>query len=641
MTIFKDNAPLYAGTGFRVAPVSPEQKHPCIADWQHGATNNPETVQRWVDQFPNHNIGAVTGEYQDGVLIVLDMDVKRPPINGIDTLQRWEILNGPLPKTLTAFTPSGGKHLFYKAHRTGLKHHSPTKGPASGVDVQADGAFVMLPPSTVGGKTYRFLNPDCPVAVATDAVYRFIDYVVSIDGSNSTRPTVTAPDPAENAIMQHELKPVLDALYTIPCERLSYEDWIHIGSALYNSGATVDVWAEWSQTDPDRYIEGECERKWATFAASRLNWNAGTIFKLAKKYGYRGSNGSTDDNSPRLVCAKDIQYEPPRWCLSPYFQRGKGTLIQGDNGSGKTAFMMGIIANVTTGRPLLGMPVATPGDALILSVEDDLPVLRGRLEANGADLSRCHFMANAAGLTFNDPSIEAAVQATGARLVLFDPFQAFLGAKVDMSQSNETRPELAKLFAMCDRNDCACVIIAHMAKGKMDRTPVNRALGSVDIPAAMRSILELTDNPNHPGEKVMVHVKCSNAPKGPSIAYSIGDRGGVNWVGTSPITADDLTTMNRRKEKGIPYETDPMVSVFKKLVELRPSGGFWSYNDVKAEGAKLLGHPPFDSVGDLRKRLDNGLARELQMRENIIVLHGQVARGNVRGLTIEAGTARS
>ena len=38
----------------------------------------------------------------------------------------------------------------------------------------------------------------------------------------------------------------------------------------------------------------------------------------------------------KLVKASEIPYEPPRWSIAPYFQRGKGTLIQGDNGSGKS-----------------------------------------------------------------------------------------------------------------------------------------------------------------------------------------------------------------------------------------------------------------------------------------------------------------
>ena len=95
---------------------------------------------------------------------------------------------------------------------------------------------------------------------------------------------------------------------------------------------------------------------------------------------------------PLLVRASDVPYEPPRWLIRPYLQKGKGTLIQADNGTGKTAFVCAIAAHVSTGKPLLGISVTTPGNVLLLSVEDDLPVLRGRIEASGGDLDKCHFV---------------------------------------------------------------------------------------------------------------------------------------------------------------------------------------------------------------------------------------------------------
>ena len=272
-----------------------------------------------------------------------------------------------------------------------------------------------------------------------------------------------------------------------------------------------------------------------------------------------------------------------------------------------------------------------------LSVEDDLPILRGRIEADGGDLTKMHFMTNAAGLTFTSAEIEEAVKQVNAKMVIFDPIQAFMGAGVDMFRANETRPELAKLFEMCDRNDCSCAIISHMGKAG-DKSPVNRSLGSVDIPASMRSILELTINPDNEGECIMVHVKCSNAPKGQSIAYTIGERGGVHWVGFSDMTVEDLAVINRRKErkeKGIPYENEPLVQVFNQLVTDKPGGGFWSYADLKSEGAKILGYEPFSGVGDLRKRLDEGLTRELQARDGLIVTHSQRGAHNIRGIRIE------
>lgn len=340
------------------------------------------------------------------------------------------------------------------------------------------------------------------------------------------------------------------------------------------------------------------------------------------------------NHTPTLIRASEIPYEPPRWTIAPYFQRGKGTLVQGDNGSGKTAFMCAISAHITTGAPLLDIPISTPGDVLILSVEDDLPVLRGRIEADGGDLSKCHFMTNAAGLTFNSPEVEAAIKEINAKMVIFDPFQAFLGAKVDMFRSNETRPELARLFDMCERNDCSCVIIAHMGKSGGDRSPVNRSLGSVDIPASMRSILQLARNPDNEEECIMVHVKCSNAPKGRSIAYTIGDRGGVHWNGYSSMTAADLTAVVKRKEKGIPYDREPLVQVFNQLIAEKPGGGFWSYDDVRSIGAKLLGFPPFYSTNDLKLKLAGPLLRELQEKDGLIVTCGHKQKG-VRGIRIE------
>lgn len=364
--------------------------------------------------------------------------------------------------------------------------------------------------------------------------------------------------------------------------------------------------------------------------------NAGGGYALGWDGSPEGKSPAAEKSKPRLVRACDVPYEPPRWSIAPYFQRGKGTLIQGDNGTGKTAFMCAIAAHVTTGNPLLDIPVSAPGDVVILSVEDDLPILRGRIEASGGDLTKCHFMTNAAGLRFTSPEIEEAIKEVSAKMIVFDPIQAFMGAKVDMFRPNETRPELAKLFEACDRNDCSCAIISHTGKAG-DKSPVNRALGSVDIPAAMRSVMELTVNPDDPDECVMVHVKCSNAPKGRSIAYTIGARGGVHWVGYSPMTVEDLIVV-RKKEKNksvIHYENEPLVRVFNQLITDRPGGGFWSYSDLKRIGAEILGFPPYIDLTDLRQKLDNGLSRELQERDGLIVTHSEKGAHNIRGIRIE------
>ena len=101
------------------------------------------------------------------------------------------------------------------------------------------------------------------------------------------------------------------------------------------------------------------------------------------------------------------------------------------------------------------------------------------------------------------------------------------------------------------------------------------------------------------------------------------------------MTADDLTTVVRRKEKGVPYENEPLVQVFNQLVTDRPGGGFWSYADLKSEGAKILGFPPYNDLNDLRTRLDSGLSRELQQKDGLIVTYSAKGKNNTRGIRIE------
>lgn len=338
--------------------------------------------------------------------------------------------------------------------------------------------------------------------------------------------------------------------------------------------------------------------------------------------------------NPAVSCAADVPYEEPKWTIAPYFQRGKGTLIQGDSGSGKTAFVCAVAAHVSTGKPLLNSTIETPGNVLVLSVEDDQPILRGRIEASGGDLTKIFFHNNPAGLTFTSPEIWSIVKQYQIKLIIFDPFQAFLGSGIDMFRANETRPVLARLFELCDQEDCAVIIVAHTSKSS-DKSAVNRSLGSVDIPASMRSVMQLIRNPDNPDQCVMVHVKSSNAPRGRSIAYTIGDRGGVHWDGYSPITVEDLGNIAKREKKGIPYDKEPLVQVFNQLITDRPGGGFWSYSDLKKEGAKILGFPPFSDLNELRSKLDGGLAKELQKNDGLIVVYGEKNRTNARGIRIE------
>ena len=230
---------------------------------------------------------------------------------------------------------------------------------------------------------------------------------------------------------------------------------------------------------------------------------------------------------------------------------------------------------------MLDIPCA-PGPVLMLSVEDDLPVLRGRIQASGGDLLKCHFPVNAAGLSFQSPEIEAYIQETQAKLVIFDPIQAFLGAKVDMHRANETRPILAALKELAHRNQCSIVIISHLNKGLKDDAAILRSLGSIDIPGACRSVLHIGRLAGNPDKRLMVQVKSSAAREGQSIIFSIGDHGKVNLEEYTDKGYEDLSAIGKKVRQAAenPFLAASVIDACKKILKEHPEGMKVSYDDL-------------------------------------------------------------
>ena len=259
--------------------------------------------------------------------------------------------------------------------------------------------------------------------------------------------------------------------------------------------------------------------------------------------------------------------------IKPYIPEGQLTMIQGNPGDGKTAFACKIAALVSTGGDLLGLPTSA-GKVLILSVEDDKPVLRGRIEASGGDLTQCAFVENDAGLTFSSPEIEQYIMETQAKLVIFDPVQAFLGANVDMHRANETRPILAALKELAQRYNCAIMIISHLNKGLKDDAAILRSLGSIDIPSACRSVLHIGRLAGDPEKRLMVQVKSSSAKEGQSLIFTIGEQGRVDLEGFTNKGYEDLSSLGKKVRQAAqdPFLANAVIESCKSLLAEHPEG---------------------------------------------------------------------
>lgn len=249
-------------------------------------------------------------------------------------------------------------------------------------------------------------------------------------------------------------------------------------------------------------------------------------------------------NECKIIAMSDIAAEEVRWLWYPYIPYGKVTIIQGDPGEGKTSFVLAMIALLTRGEPLPEEAAGgEPVNVIYQSAEDGLAdTIKPRLERSGADCSKVLVIDESQkDLTLCDARLEHAIRETGARLIVLDPMQAYLGDQVDMHRANEIRPMFKRLCRMAERTGCAVILIGHMNKAQGLKASY-RGLGSIDFRAAARSVLLVGRMKDSPGIRVVAHDKSSLAPEGRSIAFALDAENGFQWKGFCDTTVNELLT---------------------------------------------------------------------------------------------------
>lgn len=131
--------------GLFVFPLVPGGKVPLTGHGFKDATRDPKAIRDWWMNEPNANIGVSTGA--SGVVVV-DLD-------GPEGIASWSALcaRHGYAQTLTSTTPRG-THLWFKAPATEVRNSASRLGP--GIDVRAEGGYVVGPPSIRPEGTYRW-----------------------------------------------------------------------------------------------------------------------------------------------------------------------------------------------------------------------------------------------------------------------------------------------------------------------------------------------------------------------------------------------------------------------------------------------------------------------------------------------------
>ena len=265
-------------------------------------------------------------------------------------------------------------------------------------------------------------------------------------------------------------------------------------------------------------------------------------YQLSTQKTTERKNKMTTEKTLSLVRMSDVQLQEVKWLWKPYIPFGKVTIIQGDPGEGKTTFALRLAAACSSGTALPGMEITEPFNVIYQTAEDGLgDTIKPRLIEAGADESRVlNICEDTDPLSLSDERIERAITETGARLMILDPIQGYIGENIDINRANEIRTVLKKISVVAERTGCAIVLVGHLNKAKGSSSQY-RGLGSIDFRAAARSVLLVGRLRKEPNVRIIVHDKSSLAPEGKSMAFNLGNEDGFFWLdGYSEISADEL-----------------------------------------------------------------------------------------------------
>lgn len=282
-----------------------------------------------------------------------------------------------------------------------------------------------------------------------------------------------------------------------------------------------------------------------------------------------------DKTGPRPVLENmaDIEARPIRWLWYRRLAYGKLSMLAGDPGLGKSYLTMDLVARLTTGKQFPdGERGPKPINVLLLAAEDDpSDTIKPRLVACGADPARVTCLSSVregrkdrtVQLSTDIQVIEQAIVDTGAKLVIIDPINAYLGAKIDAYRDNEVRGVLTPLIALGMKHGCALLGVMHLSKDA-NKSAMYRVSGSVAFSGAPRVVMMVVPDAENPKRRIVAVAKENNGPA-PALAYSIDrESGRLEW---ESVGIDDFdlnghlaaSAQSGGREKGEQLEAEDVI----------------------------------------------------------------------------------
>lgn len=292
-----------------------------------------------------------------------------------------------------------------------------------------------------------------------------------------------------------------------------------------------------------------------------------------------------DDAPLRVVCLADVIATVVLWLWYPYIPLGKLTILDGEEGIGKSWLLCAIIGRITRGELLPFALEAVQGCVLMLSGSEDglADTIKPRLVELGADCLKVFaidepFIFDQSGLI----KLAALIAEHKPLLVIIDPLFDYVAARTDINTDNQTRAITRPLRELAERYGCAIVAVRHIGKAKGNGEARAAGLGGIGIRASGRSGLLVGCDPQDRSKRAMVLTKSNladvNAAK--AVGFTI-EAGQFYWLKESNLTAERILARLESEE-----EQDEQNEAITFLRDALRDGRKLA-EDIKREGEKL------------------------------------------------------
>jgi len=242
---------------------------------------------------------------------------------------------------------------------------------------------------------------------------------------------------------------------------------------------------------------------------------------------------------------------------------------------------------------------------VFVSTEDDPErVINPRLAAMGADLTKISILATDKKREDGTPIFESGaavsidmifrrVKKMNARVLIMDPLIETLAALgIDVNKSNEVRPILARMRDTSQALNCMTTVVHHQNKMSGAKS-LYRSVGSIDIPASMRSVFVVGVDPDNPEVKAMAHVKSNWSALQPTLQFSVDEFGVFGWIGEVEMTADDMSQPVKPRE-----ERQKSAACYQWLKEFLRTGPYGAAVVQDAANKEGYGRKALDKAKD-------------------------------------------